>query len=211
MDDAQLRDEAMTMVLAGHETTAMALSWTWYLLSANPQAAAGLHRELDSVLDGRDPEFADIPALPFTYAVIAEAMRLYPPAWILGRRTTAFQEVDGWPIPEGSLVLTSAYAMHRDPRFWDSALAFTPQRWINADGAFDESAPGQPKGAWFPFGFGNRKCIGDQFAWTEAVIVLATLAQRWELSLVPGSAVKPNPAVTLRPDGPIPMVLHARV
>ncbi len=210
MDDAQLRDEAMTLVLAGHETTAMTLTWTWYLLDRNPEAARQLHNELDSVLNGRNPEFADIAALPFTYAVIAESMRLYPPAWILGRRAMSEMRVDNWTLPRGSILLASQYAMHRDPRFWDSASSFKPQRWINAEGHFDESAPGQPRGAWFPFGFGNRRCIGDQFAWTEGVLALATLAQRWEAHLVPGTVVELMPAVTLRPKGGIPMTLHRR-
>ncbi len=210
MDDAQLRDEAMTLVLAGHETTAMTLTWTWYLLDRNPEAAEKLRTELDSVLAGRHPRFDDIGSLPYTHGVIAESMRLYPPAWILGRRTTAEMRVDEWTLPRGSIILASQYAMHRDPRFWDSALSFKPARWINSDGRFDENAPGQPRGAWFPFGFSNRKCIGDQFAWTEAVIALATLAARWEVKLVPGTIVKPMPAVTLRPKGGIQMTLHRR-
>ena len=210
MDDAQLRDEAMTMVLAGHETTAMALSWTWFLLSANPPARTALCAELDSVLAGRDPGFGDIPRLPYTNAVIAESMRLYPPAWILGRRASVDLTIENWKIPRGSILLASAYATHRDPRFWDSALAYRPERWIDAAAKFDDYAPGQPKGAWFPFGFSNRKCIGDQFAWTEAVIVLATLAQRWDLELVPGQHVTADPAVTLRPASGIRMLLHER-
>jgi len=210
MDDAQLRDEAMTLVLAGHETTAMALSWTWYLLAGNPEVARKLRAELDDVLNGEAPSFQDMGRLPYTSAVIAESMRLYPPAWIIGRRTLADQEVDGWEIPAGSITLASAYAMHRDPRFWDSSLAFKPERWITDEGGYSETAPGQPRGAWFPFGFSNRRCIGDQFALTEGVLVLATLASRWELSLEPGSRVRGTPAVTLRPAGEYRMRVRRR-
>jgi cytochrome P450 len=210
MDDAQLRDEAMTLVLAGHETTAMALSWSWLLLAHNPGPAQWLRAELDAVLAGRPATFADLAALPRTRAVVAESMRLYPPAWIMGRRALADLDVGGWTIPAGALVLASQYAMHRDPRFWDSALTFRPQRWLGADGAFDEAAPGQPRGAWFPFGWGNRRCIGDAFAWTEASLVLATLAQGWDPRPLPGHPVRPRPAVTLRPGGGLPAVLRRR-
>ncbi|MBP7971926.1 MAG: cytochrome P450 [Candidatus Nanopelagicales bacterium] len=210
MDDAQLRDEAMTMVLAGHETTAMALSWTWYLLARNPSATQRLHAELDEVLAGRTPTFDDFAALPFTTACVAESMRLYPPAWMIGRRALTDIQVDEWTIPEGSLILASAFAMHRDPRFWPASLGYQPQRWLTAEGRFSESAPGAPRGAWFPFGFSNRRCIGDQFAWTEAVLVLATLASKWRLELTPGTVATAAPAITLRPGGGISMVTHQR-
>lgn len=210
MDDAQIRDEVMTLVLAGHETTAMNLAWTWYLLSINPAAADWLHEELDATLAGRTPSVDDIAALPRTRAVIHESLRLYPPAWIFGRTTTADIEVGQWHLPTGSVILTSQFAMHRDPRYWDSALAFKPQRWLDAEGQFSEKAPGQPRGAWFPFGYGKRKCIGDQFALTEAVLVLATLAQRWAPQLVPGTDVQPFGAITLRPKDGLPMVLRRR-
>lgn len=207
MDDAQLRDEVMTLVLAGHETTAMNLTWSWYLLSQNPEEAAWLREELATVLDGRSPAFEDLPSLPRTRAVITESMRLFPPAWIIGRMTTADIEVDGWELPVGSIILTSQFAMHRDPRYWTNAAAFRPTRWLTDDGQFSEKAPGQPKGAWFPFGYGKRKCVGDQFALTEATLVLATLAQRWAPELVPGTEVIPTGAVTLRPGNGMPMVL----
>ncbi len=209
-DDAQVRDEAMTLILAGHETTAMTLTWTWMLLSQNPAVAEWLHEELDATLAGRNPGMDDMAALPRTRAVVAEAIRLYPPVWIQGRRTLADVEVDGWLIPEGAITLISQFAMHRSPRWWTSSLTFMPQRWIDADGAFSEDAPGQPRGAWFPFGWGNRRCIGEQFAWTEATLVLATLAQRWRPELIPGSDVQPMPAVTLRTKSGMPMVLRRR-
>ncbi|MFN8167503.1 MAG: cytochrome P450 [Candidatus Nanopelagicales bacterium] len=214
MTDEQLRDEVMTMVLAGHETTAMALSWTWWLLSAHPAVHARLVEELVKVLaDGgtlRAPAYADLPALPFARAVVSEAIRLYPPAWIMGRRTLADMRVGGWDVPSGSIVLASPWVVHRDPRWWDSATSFVPSRWLDADGAYDESAPGQPRGAWIPFGFGNRRCIGEQFAWTEAVLLVATIARHWRPELVPGSPVATRAAITLRPRHGLPMTLHRR-
>ena len=209
-DDAQVRDEAMTLILAGHETTAMTLTWTWMLLAQNPAIAEWLHEELDSALAGRAPGMDDMASLPRTRSVIAEAIRLYPPAWIQGRRMLSPTEVDGWTIPAGATTLISQFAMHRSPRWWKSSLTFMPQRWIDADGAFSEDAPGQPRGAWFPFGWGNRRCIGEQFAWTEATLVLATLAQRWRPELVPGADITVTPAVTLRSKGGMPMVLRRR-
>jgi cytochrome P450 len=210
MDDTQVRDEVMTLVLAGHETTAMALSWTWALLADHPEAARALHEELDAVLAGRPPSYDDLQALQTTTAVLAEAMRLYPPAWTLGRRLTADVTVDGWTLPAGSLVLASQWVMHRDPRFWVDAEVYRPERWLRPDGRFDESAPGQPRGAWFPFGLGSRVCIGEPFAWAEGVLVLATLAARWAPDLVDGRVPDVEPAVTLRPRGGLPAVLRHR-
>lgn len=208
--DDQVRDEAVTLVLAGHETTAMALTWTWMLLSQHPERAEWLHEELDTVLGGRTPTMDDMSQLPRSRAVIAESMRLYPPVWLQGRRMLADAEVAGWTIPRGALAFASQFALHRSPRWWESSLAFRPQRWISVDGTFSEDAPGQPRGAWFPFGWGNRRCIGEQFAWTEATLVLATLAQRWSPQLVPGANIEPMPAVTLRPRAGMPMMLRQR-
>ena len=208
MDDAQLRDEVMTLVLAGHETTAMTLTWTWYLLSENPEAAAQLHAELADVLGGRPPTYADLASLHVTRAIIQESMRLFPPAWIIGRATTEEVELDGWRLPAGSVVLTSQFAMHRDPRYWPRAHDYLPERWLLPDGSFSEKAPAAPKGAWFPFGYGKRKCIGDQFALTEAALVLSTLAQRWSPELLPDAEIVPLGAVTLRPRNGVPMVLR---
>ena len=214
MTDEQLRDEVMTLVLAGHETTAMALSWAWWLLSAHPAVTDRLHEELVGVLgDGdarRAPAYADLPALPWTHAVVAETIRLYPPAWIMGRRTLTDLRFGGWDVPSGSIVLGSPWILHRDPALWDRATSFVPERWLDADGRYDESAPGVARGAWIPFGFGNRRCIGEQFAWTEAVLVLAALAGRWRPALVPGSVVDTQAAVTLRPKHGLPMTLHER-
>jgi cytochrome P450 len=208
--DAQVRDEAVTLVLAGHETTAMTLTWTWMLLSQHPERAEWLHEELDTVLAGRTPTMADMERLPRTRAVVAESIRLYPPVWLQGRRLLADADVLGWTVPEGALALASQFALHRSPRWWESSLSFRPQRWIDASGHFSEEAPGQPRGAWFPFGWGNRRCIGEQFAWTEATLVMATLAQRWSPRLVPGTDVQPMPAVTLRTRAGMPMTLHRR-
>ena len=214
MTDDQLRDEVMTMVLAGHETTAMALSWIWYVLSTEPAMDRRLVDEWTSVLGSsgelRAPTIEDIPRLNLTRAVVAETIRLYPPAWIMGRRTLVDLTVGGWQIPSGSIVLGSPWILHRDPTVWDSATSFRPDRWLNTAGDFDESAPGVPRGAWIPFGFGNRRCIGEQFAWTEATLLLATIGSHWRPELVPGTAVETQAAVTLRPRNGLPMVLHRR-
>jgi len=210
MDDRQVRDEVMTLMLAGHETTAMALTWTWLLLAGHPEAAHLVHDELDRVLGDRDPTEDDRSALAVTTATFAEAMRLYPPAWTLGRRLTADLRVDGWTLPTGSLVVASQWVLHRDPRFWADADAFRPQRWLTADGRFDEHAPGQPRGAWFPFGLGQRVCVGEPFAWAEGVLVLATLARRWAPDPVERGLPQVDPAVTLRPRGGVRAVLRRR-
>jgi cytochrome P450 len=199
----------MTLVLAGHETTAMALTWATWLLARHPSELAWLREELDSVLAGGVPRFDDLAHLPRTRAVVAEAMRLYPPAWLMGRRTLADVTVGGYLIPTGAIVVASPWALHRSPRWWDSALTFRPQRWLTTDGDFDESAPGQPRGAWFAFGWGNRRCIGEGFAWAEAQTVLAVIAQSWDFRLLPGP-VTPRPAVTLRPATPIRAVAEPR-
>ena len=206
MPDRQVRDEVLTLMLAGHETTANALSWSWLLLDRNPAAADRLHAELAAA-----PADAGIGELPWTRAVVAESMRLYPPAWAIGRRTLAEVTLAGWTVPAGSLVAASQWVLHRDARWWPEPLEFRPERWIGPDG-FDESAPGQPRGAYFPFGMGRRVCIGESFAWTEAVLVLAALARDWAPALVPGHPVAVRSAVTLRPAGGMPMILtrHSR-
>jgi cytochrome P450 len=209
MPDRQLRDEVMTLLLAGHETTAMALSWTWLLIDRHPSAAAALHAELDRVLGPRPPVVADLPALPVTRATIAESMRLYPPAWVFGRRPRRDLDVDGWRVPRGATLLVSPWVLHRDPRWWPEAESFDPTRWLRADGSFDLQAPGQPRDAYLPFGLGRRICVGEGFAWTEATLVLATLAARWQVR-VADHDVKPVAALTLRPRGGLPAVLRRR-
>ena len=205
MPDRLVRDEVLTLMLAGHETTANALDWTWLLLDRNRAAADRLHAELDAA--PANPRLAE---LPYTHAVIAESMRLYPPAWVIGRRMTADVTLAGWSIPAGSLVLASQWVVQRDARWWPDARAFTPERWLTADGRYDEAAPGQPRGAYFPFGMGRRVCIGESFAWTEAVLALAALARDWAPTLVPGHPIALRPAVTLRPLHGLRMVLHRR-
>jgi cytochrome P450 len=206
MTNEQLRDEVMTIFLAGHETTANALTWAWYLLAQNPEAEARLHAELDEVLaGGRAPEPEDVPALPYTEMVVAETMRLYPPAWALGRLALEDHEVGGYLIPRGSLVLVSQYVVQRDPRFWPDPERFDPERWT------PEAKGARPQFAYFPFGGGPRRCVGEGFAWTEAVLMLAALARRWRARVVPGRAVETQPRITLRPGkGGVHMLLKKR-
>lgn len=192
MSDAQVRDEAMTIFLAGHETTANALAWTWFLLSQAPEAETHLHEEVDRVLGGRVPTLADIPNLPFVEQVVTESMRLFPPAWIIGRRTVAAYEVGGYTLPPRTLVLLSPYLLHRDERFFPEPERFLPGRWT------PEFKQGLHPFAYFPFGGGTRRCIGESFAWMELVLVTAALAQQWRFRLLPGHPVVPQPVVTLR-------------
>lgn len=204
MTDEQLRAESMTLFLAGHETTANALSWTWFLLSLHPEVEARLHRELTEVLDGRAPTMDDVYALPVTTRILTESMRLYPPAWILEREATADLVLGGYPVPQGSTVLLSQYVMHRDPRFYPRPEAFDPDRWTT------EFRAGLPKYAYFPFGGGPRACVGEPFAWVEATLLLARLAQDWTARLASGASVAPLPRITLRPAHGIPMRLARR-
>lgn len=203
MTDEQLRDEAMTLFLAGHETTANALTWSWYLLSRHPEVEARLHAELDAVLGQRRTDAADVPRLTYTSRVLAESMRLYPPAWVLGRRAILDYEAAGYRVPRGSIVLLSQWVMHRDPRFFPDPECFDPDRWT------DEARAARPRFAYFPFGAGPRICIGEQFAWMEGVLVLATLARRWRPRLAPGHHVALQPSITLRPAGGMRMVLES--
>jgi len=193
MTDAQLRDEVMTIFLAGHETTANALTWTWYLLSQNPEAEAKLHREIDSVLNGRLPTFEDVPQLPYTEMVLAESMRLYPPAWALGRLAMTKCEIGGYVVPPRALVLMSQFVMHRDSRYFIDPLRFDPNRWTV------EARESRPQFSYFPFGGGPRRCIGESFAWMEGVLLIAALAQGWQMRLVPNHPVALKPVITLRP------------
>lgn len=204
MTDQQVRDEVMTMFLAGHDTTALAMTWTWYLLSQHPEVEAKLVEELQTVLDGREPTFADLPRLPYTDMVVKESLRLYPPVWAMGRLANTDSEIGGYSIPKGSFILISQWVMHRDPRYFDSPEVFNPDRW--ADGL----AQRLPTYAYFPFGGGPRVCIGKSFAQMEAVLLLATIAQKFRLTLVPGQEITPWPAFTLRPKQGIRMLLSER-
>lgn len=179
MDDTQVRDEAITLFLAGHETTSNALTWTWYLLFEHPEAEAALNAELDAVLADRPPTVADVERLPVTGAVLRESMRLYPPAWAIGRRAVADLEADGFRIPSGSVVIVSPWLLHHDERWWPEPAAFRLDRFT--DGA--EAA--RPRHAYLPFGGGPRMCIGEGFALMEATLLLATIARRWRFELDP--------------------------
>lgn len=204
MSDAQARDEAFTLIVAGHETTANTLTWAWYLLSQHPQVEAALHTELDAVLSGRAPTFEDLPHLPFTEAVVKETLRLYPAAYITSREPQEDVRIGEYHIPKGYSVLVSPYITHRDPRWFDAPEQFMPERWL---GDLEKRLP---KFAYFPFGGGPRICIGNAFALMEARLILATIAQRFRLVLAPGHRVTLDPLVTLRPKHGMRMVVQAR-
>lgn len=193
MTNTQVRDEAITLFLAGHETTSNALTWTWYLLSQHPEAEAALHAEVDDMLGGRSPTAADVSRLHVTRAVLSESMRLYPPAWAIGRRALAEHMVDGYLLPEGSVIVVSPWLLHHDERWWPRAHVFRLDRWT------EEAAEARPRHAFLPFGGGPRMCIGEGFAWMEAELLVATIAQRWRFALDPAQMVAPQPVVTLRP------------
>ncbi len=204
MSDEQVRDEAMTLFLAGHETTANALTWTWYLLAQNPAEERQLHHELDRVLAGRLPTADDLPDLLYTRMVLSESIRLYPPAYVIGRQAIEPYEVRDYVIQPGSTLFVSPYVMQRDPRYWFDFERFDPNRWT------PEAQARRPKFSYFPFGAGPRVCIGEGFAWTEGILALATLAQRWQARLVLGHPVQLDPLITLRPKHGIRMTLHRR-
>ena len=192
MTDEQVRDEILTLFLAGHETTANALSWTWYLLATHPETEQALFEELDRVLPGgRAPTADDIESLRYTYAVLAESMRLFPPAWLIGRMSKAPFEMGGRSFPASAIFFVSPWTMHHDPRFWGEAAEFVPERWLTPN-------PDRPKFAYFPFGGGPRVCIGERFAWMEGVLLLARIGQKWRFRLAPEARIVPQPLITLR-------------
>ena len=204
MSDEQLRDEVMTLFLAGHETTANALTWTWYLLSQHPEIEARMHAEVDSVLDGRLATVDDVARLTYTEMVLAEAMRLYPPVWVMGRRAVSGYKVGKFYVPAKSIILLSQYVMHHDERYYPEPERFDPERWT------PEARAARPKYSYFPFGGGPRMCIGEQFAWMEGILLIATLAQKWKMRLVPGHPVKMQPLITLRPKHGMRMTIEGR-
>jgi cytochrome P450 len=204
MTETQVRDELVTFMLAGHETTANALSWLWYLLSQNPEARQRMHGEVDAVLGAREPKTVDADALVWTRACVQEALRLYPPAWILEREAIVEDEVDGWRIPPKTTVNLSVWSVHRDARWWPEPERFDPGRFLG------DPDPNRPRGAYLPFGAGRRVCVGQSFALLEATLVAASVAQRYDLELVEGTVVEPEATVTLRPKGGLPMRLHRR-
>lgn len=204
MDAAQLRNEVLTLFVAGHETTSNALAWTWYLLARHREVADRLRAELERVLGGRTPGFEDVPHLEYTRMVLDEAMRLYPPAWATSRNATVDDEIGGFRIRKGGLVLLSPWVTHRRPDLWDAPDRFDPERFS------PQRSAGRPRFAHFPFGGGPHLCIGSAFALTEATLVLAAVAQRYRLELAHDVEVRPEPLVTLRPQGGVPMVARRR-
>jgi cytochrome P450 len=193
MPDRQLRDEVVTLLLAGQETTALVLTWMFYLLGTHPEADAKLAAELAEVLNGRPPTAEDLPKLPFTEHVALEAMRLYPPVWVFGREATADCVIGGYSVPAGTTLLISPWVTHRDPRLYDDPLSFRPERWN------DGFARKLPRLGYFPFSGGPRICLGAQFATQELTLALATIAQRYRLKVTNETPVEPSPSITLRP------------
>ena len=204
MTPRQLRDESMTLFLAGHETTALTLSWAWYMLSENPAAEARLHEELHGILAGRAPELADFERLAYLRAVVNETLRLYPAAYILARTSVAPCTIAGYDFPADTTMIMAQWVMHRDLRYFDDPEVFQPERWLNG------LENRLPAGAYFPFGDGPRRCIGQGFALLESALVLATIAQKYRFKLVPGHPVIPDPLVTLRAKHGIRMTFHGR-
>ena len=205
MSREQVRDELVTFMLAGHETTANGLAWMWYLLSRSPEARDRLHAEVDEVLGGRVPTADDVERLPYTSACFQEALRLYPPAWVIEREAVADDEIDGHPIPAGATLIMPTYLIHRDPRLWPNPEGFDPRRFL------PENARAHPRYAYLPFGAGRRVCVGAGFAILEGTLIAAMIAQRFTFDLAPGVRVVPEPTVTLRPRDGLPMTRLARV
>jgi cytochrome P450 len=199
-----LRDQVLTIFLAGYETTANALTWTWYLLSQNPEAERKFQHEVDTVLRGRLPDVEDVPRLRYTEMVLAESMRLYPPAWAQGRRALQDFQLGPYFLPAKTTVLMSQFVTHRDAKYFPEPLQFRPERFDREHGSK------RPRFAYFPFGAGSRQCIGESFAWMEGVLILATIARRWKLALVPGHRVEPQPLITLRPKYGMRMKIEKR-
>lgn len=204
LSDSQVRDEAMTLFLAGHETTANAMSWTFYLLSQNPAVESKLHSEIDEVLGSRPPTTEDVAKLPYTEKVITESLRLYPPAWGIGRRSLVDQMIGPYELPADAIVLLSPFVTQRDSRFFPDPTQFKPERWST------EFKASLPPFAYFPFGGGSRRCIGEGFAWTEAILLLATLSGSWRVRLAQSTPVDPVALFTLRPRNGIRMKIERR-
>ena len=204
MTDEQLRVEVTTFLLAGQETTSLALTWTWYLLSQHPQARQRLEDELDGVLKGRPPEYSDLVNLPYLRMVVDESLRLYPPAWGFSRQALAEDRLGGFRLPRGWLAFVIPYVLHRLPAFWPNPDQFDPERFL------PERSADRPKFAYIPFGAGPRQCIGNQFALIETQLSVATFAQSYRLHLPPGHRADPWPLITLRPRFGMPMIIERR-
>ena len=205
MSDLQLRDEAMTIFLAGHETSANAMAWTWYLLSQHPEVEKKFHDEVDKHLGGRYPRIGDVMELSLTGRIFSEALRLYPPLWAIGRRAMVECQIGSYTIPAGSVVILSSFVTHRDPRWFPEPLRFDPERWQPA------AKLERPRFSYFPFSAGSRSCLGEAFASTEGVLCLATIAQAWKFRLVPGAPIALQPQLTLRARNGIKMRAERRV
>ena len=204
MTDLQVRDEAMTIFLAGHETSANALAWSWYLLSLHPEVEAKFHEEVDRTLEGRLPRMDDVPSLALTGRIFAEALRLYPPLWATGRQAMEECHIGGYTIPAGSVVILSPYVTHRDPRWFPEPDRFDPERWTV------EARSARPRFSYFPFSAGSRACLGEAFAGVEGVLCLATLAQKWKLRLASDHPIVLQPQLTLRARNGIKMRIEPR-
>ena len=200
MDDQQLRNQVITLLLAGYETTASALTWTWYLLSQHPEAASHMQAESRRVLAGRPPAYADLPDLPYARMVFEESMRLFPPAWILGRKALEDDQIGGYHVPAGTIVAISPYTLHRHPGFWERPDAFEPERFS------PERSNGRNRYAYIPFGAGPRQCIGNTFGMLEAQLILPMVAGRFNLRLAPGIEINPQPVFILRPNRDMLMI-----
>jgi cytochrome P450 len=196
----RVRNEVTTFMLAGHETTANAMAWMWYLLALNSSARERMLAEVDGVLGGRRPSVADLEALPWTTACFQEAMRLYPPAWSIPRTAIADDEIDGHRIPRGSKIIIPIHAIHHDPRFWPDPERFDPERFMS------RGANGRHRSAYLPFGGGRRVCIGSSFALMEATLITAMLSRRFVFDVVPGHPVEPEATLTLRPRWGVRMI-----
>jgi cytochrome P450 len=202
--EKSLRDQVITIFLAGYETVANALAWTWYLLSQNPECERRMHEEVDRELQGRLPTYEDIPRLRYVEMVLAESMRLFPPAWAMGRYALSDFRVGEYFLPAKTTVLMSQFITHRDARFFHDPLRFDPERFT------PEAKSRRTKFTYFPFGAGARQCIGESFAWMEGVLILATISQKWKLSLVPGQKIEPEPLITLRSKYGMKMLVETR-
>jgi cytochrome P450 len=204
MADAEVRDEALTLFLAGHETTAIALTWIWWLLARNPAAEDRLHAELDAVLAERPPTVADLPNLPYTQAVVSESLRLRPPVWAMGRTAVADHRADGHTISKGSIVVIAPWLLHHDERWWPEPLTFLPERWLG------DEQEARPRYAFVPFGGGPRVCIGEPFARMEAAMIVASIGRAWRFEGATSSEPELQAVITLRPRGGLPMVARRR-
>jgi cytochrome P450 len=205
LTDTEVRDQAMTLFIAGHETTANALAWTWHLLTQHEPVRVRMKAEIDAVLGpDRLPGLEDAAKLPYTTAVFSESMRLFPPVWVVGRRALEDVTIGDYEVPARTIVISSQYLIHRDERYWPNALEFRPERWLD-----EKAQEARPKFAYFPFGGGARVCIGDAFAWTEGVLLLAVMARRWRFEPAPGHVTAINPTVTLRPKFGLKMMTRA--